>query len=79
LDIPINQVSNLGAIASQMPIKRETADIEFSKIFYKEMLKQVFTASDNPNALITKANQDILIDKLAEEMARKNLIVKDIH
>ena len=52
---------------------------EFAAIFYKELLKQAFESqsasfSEDKNNLMTNAiNQDILIDKLAEELALKNM------
>jgi hypothetical protein len=66
---PVSQLSDLGTIASRQTLKRDNADNEFVKIFYKELLRQVFTSSDSA------VNQDILIDKLAEEMARKNMAI----
>ena len=66
---PVSQLSDLGSIASRQTLKRDNADNEFVKIFYKELLRQVFTSSDSA------VNQDILIDKLAEEMARKNMAI----
>ena len=67
---PVSQLSDLGTIASRQTLKRDNADNEFVKIFYKELLRQVFTSSDSA------VNQDILIDKLAEEMARKNMAIR---
>ena len=52
---------------------------EFAAIFYKELLRQTFESqaaafSEETNNLMTNTiNQDILIDKLAEELARKNM------
>ncbi len=70
----INPISSMGEIAVQKPIRREDAADEFAKIFYKEMLRQVF-ASPQPggeNVMASSFNRDIFIDKMAEEMAKKN-------
>ena len=73
---PASQLSDLGTIASRQTVKRDNADNEFVKIFYKELLRQVFTSSTgDENVLASSVNQDILIDKLAEEMARKNMAI----
>jgi hypothetical protein len=71
----INPMAGIGSIAAQKPLKRENVDIEFAKIFYKEVLRQVFTLPENggENVFASSVNQDIFIDKLAEEMARKNM------
>jgi len=50
-------------------VTRATAQQEFAKLFYKELFKQAFPEQIEGTSLI---NQDILIERLAEEMARKN-------
>jgi len=76
----MNPLADIGSIAAQRPIKREEVDMEFAKIFYKEMLRQVFTVpeSEGENLLASSVNQDMFIDKIAEEMARKNLSLLNI-
>ncbi|HTY13742.1 MAG TPA: hypothetical protein VMD02_06105 [Candidatus Omnitrophota bacterium] len=69
----INPVSSMGEIATQRPVRREDGAEEFAKIYYKEMLKQVFASQqEDEGALAPSFNRDIFIDKMAEEMARKN-------
>ena len=73
---PVSQLSDLGSIASRQTLKRDNADNEFVKIFYKELLRQVFTSPAGDEKFLTSSvNQDILIDKLAEEMTRKNMAI----
>ncbi|MFA4967722.1 MAG: hypothetical protein WC624_05850 [Candidatus Margulisiibacteriota bacterium] len=67
------QILSLGNMAAQKPLNRKDASNEFAKIFYKELIRQVFSNQGNEdNVLTTSVNQDIFIDKMAEEMARKN-------
>jgi len=52
----------------------EAVKQEFAVIFYKEMLKQAFsTFSSDENSFMNDVNQDVLLQKFAEEMARKNI------
>jgi len=72
----VSPLASIGSIAAQKPIKREDVDLEFAKIFFKEVLRQAFTLPENngENLFASSVNHDIFIDKLAEEMARKNVL-----
>ncbi|MBI5699511.1 hypothetical protein HZC35_04270 [Candidatus Saganbacteria bacterium] len=58
--------NNLGALAAQSPVTRSSAAGEFTKIFYRELLRQAFKDQLPPAA------EDVMLDKLAAELARKN-------
>ncbi len=71
----LEPLSGIGALAMRQSIKREEVSEEFTKIFYKELLRQAFSAPrmGEENLSTYSVNQDIFIDKLAEEMVRKNI------
>lgn len=57
---------------------KEKVKQEFLAIFYKELLKQVFKAPDlNPgeedkgNDLVSSFSSDLMVEQLAEQMAKK--------
>lgn len=58
--------SNLGALAAQPPVTRSSAAGEFTKIFYRELLRQAFKGQ------LPLAAEEVMLDKLADEFARKN-------
>jgi len=52
----------------------EAVKQEFAVIFYKEMLKQAFSSfSDEKDNLMSATNREVLLQKFAEELARKNI------
>ncbi|MFA4905324.1 MAG: hypothetical protein WC645_02350 [Candidatus Margulisiibacteriota bacterium] len=58
--------NNLSALAAQPPVTRSSAAGEFTKIFYKELLRQAFKDQ------LPLAAEEVMLDKLAAEFARKN-------
>lgn len=79
----IDNLQNLAAYMAQNPSGANASTPEqviesFAKIFYKEILKQTFTSQ---NSILEKEedplfpqtlNQDLMLDKLAEVLARSN-------
>lgn len=58
--------SDLGGVVAQPPVTRKSAAGEFTKIFYRELFRQAFTDQ------LPLPGQDVLLDKLAEDFARRN-------
>jgi hypothetical protein len=58
--------NDLGTVTAQPPVTRKSAAGEFTKIFYRELFRQAFTNQ------LPLPGQDVLLDKLAEDFARKN-------
>jgi hypothetical protein len=56
-------------LVGKRSVTRASAQQEFATLFYKELFKQAFKEQVEGSSLI---GQEILIEKLAEEMARKN-------
>lgn len=66
-------MNNLGAITAQSQVTRRSAAGEFTKIFYKELFRQAFTSQfQGESSVLGLTNQEVLLDKLAEDFARKN-------
>lgn len=61
---PIN--NNVSALAAQPPVTRQSAAGEFTKIFYKELLRQAFKDQ------LPLVAEEVMLDKLAADLARKN-------
>jgi hypothetical protein len=82
---PINSLNETRSFSGQavsalVPTRAMLARKEFMTIFYKELLKQVFAApnlsvgeeeENNPNSYFSSINSDILVEKLAGELAQK--------
>lgn len=80
---PINPlVRSTSSYAELLPAARTSAGAqaqsEFMAVFYKEMLKQVFQApnlspleADEQTGYASNINREMLIDQLAEHMAKK--------
>jgi hypothetical protein len=65
------------AAKAQTPVDRQRIKDQFMAIFYKEMLKQVFTTpslsgSDNDSSLTGMFSADALMDQLALKMAQSD-------
>lgn len=82
---PINPlVRSTSSYAELLPAARAAAGAraqnEFLAVFYKEMLKQVFKtpnlsplSEDEQTGFASNLNRDMLIDQLAEHLAKKAL------
>jgi len=57
---------DMGGIVAQTPVTRSSAAGEFTKIFYRELFRQTFAGQ------LPQPGQDVLLNKLAEEFARRN-------
>jgi hypothetical protein len=73
--ISLGPVSGLGMVAAQSPVGKENSEAEFTKIFYRELLREMFASSDEENPLLpSSVNKDVFIDTLAEKMVKDNLV-----
>ena len=84
---PINNVEQnqplVAAVAAQSAQRSEKTQEEFLVIFYKEILKQsmknpslsVSEEDENPFGSLTS---DVMIDKLATEIARKQILQQSL-
>lgn len=78
---PIISTPKMGQINSGgYPVSgQELVKKEFAAIFYRELLKQAFSSQselfkeEQNNLLTNNINQDMLIEKMAEDLARKNM------
>lgn len=79
---PIESIISMGQVATQKPITRENADLEFQKMFYREILSQTLFSTDNQeeekNSFMPPVNRQIFIDQMVDTLVQKNALDKKV-